>query len=273
MTGTERIRQAFERAKEERRPAFVAYVTAGYPRPADTPSILRALAEGGADIIELGVPFSDPLADGATIQHANEVALRHGVTIEDCFRIVERLRGEGFETPILLMGYYNPILAFGEARTARRAAEAGVDGFIVVDLPPEEAGSFLHECRQAGRSFVPLVAPTTSDARIPRIAEVADSFLYCVSVTGTTGARQELPPELASFVGRVRSKADLPLAVGFGISRREHVLAVGRLADGVVVGSAIIAAIDAAPDGGAAAQVRRYVEELTGRKGHEVSGP
>jgi len=273
MTGSARIREAFRAAKEAGRPAFIAYVTAGYPSPAATPQILRALAEGGADVIELGVPFSDPLADGATIQHANEVALRHGVTIEDTFRMVEELRSEGFATPILLMGYYNPILAFGEARAAARAAEAGVDGFIVVDLPPEEAEGFLSECRRPGRSFVPLVAPTTSDERIGRIAAAADSFLYCVSVTGTTGARQELPPGLEEFLARVRARTELPLAVGFGISRREHVLALGRLADGVVVGSAIIAAIDAAPEAGAAAQVRRYVEELTGRKGHEVSGP
>lgn len=273
MKDENRLRSAIELANREGRPAFIAYVTAGYPTRADTVPILLALQAGGADIVELGVPFSDPLADGATIQRANEVALAQGVTIEECFRFAEDARAAGFRLPLIFMGYYNPVLAYGERRTAARARDAGVDGFIVVDLPPEEAADFLAACRAYGRRFIPLVAPTTKDERIPLLASVTDAFLYCVSVTGVTGARDTLPAELPAFVGRVRRATSLPLAVGFGISRREHVELVGGLADAVVVGSAILAAIDAADAEHRAARVQEYVEDVTGRRRAEGDGP
>lgn len=273
MSSANRLRDAIEAAKAEGRPAFIAYLTAGYPTRGDTVPLLRALQEGGADIVELGVPFTDPLADGTTIQRANEVALAQGVTIEDCFRFVEDARAAGFGRPVILMGYYNPILAYGERRAAARAREADVDGFIVVDLPPEEAGGFLQACARYERRYVPLVAPTTPEARIPLLAATTDAFVYCVSVTGVTGARDALPAELSEFLARVRRQTNLPLAVGFGISRREHVEEVARLADAVVVGSAILTAIEAAGAEARAARVQEYVEDVTGRRRAGGDGP
>ncbi len=263
----------FEHCRAEGRAAFMPYVTAGYPTRLETVPILLALEAGGADAIELGVPFSDPMADGATIQHANFVAVDQGVSLEDCLAFVAEARSGGLRAPVILMGYYNPVLAYGEARAAAAAAAAGADGFIVVDLPPEEAHTFLAACRANDISFVPLVAPTTPDERIAGLAMVADAFLYCVSVTGTTGQRDSLPAELPDFIARVRKHTDLPLAVGFGISRREHVEAVGRIADATVIGSAIIATIDAADEALRAQRVREFVESVTGHMQAGEDGP
>ncbi len=262
---SQQLRDLFARAHDERRPLFVAYVTGGYPSPEETVPILLALEAGGADVIEIGVPFSDPLADGATIQHANQVAIEHGVTLRDCFGFVREARSRGLRAPVVFMGYYNPILSLGEARTAAEARAAGADGFIVVDLPPEEAGSFLTACKANDMSFIPLVAPTTRDARIEKIAAVADAFIYCVSVTGTTGKGNVAVDDLPLFLGRVRERTDLPLAVGFGITRREHVEAVGAVADAAVIGSAIIAAIDAAETDRLAQRVMEFVKDVSGR--------
>ena len=270
---SKRLRDLLQRARAERRPLFFPYVTGGYPTPADTVPILLALEAGGADVIELGVPFTDPLADGATIQHANHVAVAQGVTLEDCLGYVSAARREGLTAPVLLMGYYNPILAVGEERAAALAQASGADGFIVVDLPPEEAGSFLAACRAHDQSFVPLVAPTSSDARIEKLAAVADAFLYCVSVTGTTGQRSAMPAELPQFLERVRRHTNLPLAVGFGITTRAHVEAVGRIADAAIIGSAIIGAIDAAGGASPAASVREFTENVTGRQRAGGHGP
>jgi len=205
------------------------------------------------------VPFSDPLADGGTIQKANEVALRHGVTLHDVLDMVRAARAGGLTVPVVLMGYYNPFLRYGEEALATDAAAAGVDGFIVVDLPCEDAGDFLKQCDRTGLAFVPLVAPTTETARLPKIAEVARGFVYCVSVTGVTGARSELPPDLSDFLTRIRSHIPLPLAVGFGLSTREQAIAVGRVADGVVMGSAIIRAIEAGGIDGLTAFLKEVV--------------
>jgi tryptophan synthase len=261
---SERLRERFREAKAEGRPLFVGYITAGFPERDDTPALLQAIEAGGGDVIEIGVPFSDPLADGATIQAANEIALGHGITFADCLAIVREARKLGVTAPILLMGYYNPILAYGEARAARDAAAAGADGFIVVDLPPEEAGAFIAECRAEGLSFVPLVAPTTREERIPLVAAAGDAFLYCVSVTGTTGGASVAVDALPAFLDRVRRHTSLPLGVGFGITRREHVEAVGKLAEAAIVGTAIIRAVEAAPPGHRAEAVRAYVAEMTG---------
>lgn len=263
---SERLRQRFD-GRDRHRPLFIPYVTAAYPTPGDTVEIMLAMEAGGADVIELGVPFTDPLADGKTIQHANEVALAAGASFRLCLDFVREARARGLNAPVLFMGYYNPLLAYGEERAVRDARDAGADGFIVVDLPPEEAGAFLAACRSYDMSFVPLVAPTTPDARIGRIAAAADAFLYCVSVTGTTGARASLPEGLEQFIRRVRGQTDLPLAVGFGISTRAHVEEAGRFADAVAVGSAIISAIDAADGNRRAQGVREYVERVTGRRG------
>lgn len=260
-----RLRELFARAREEGRALFIPYVTAGYPARGDTVPILLGMEAGGADVIEMGMPFTDPMADGATVQHANEVAIQHGITLSDCFAMVREARAEGLQAPVLFMGYVNPILAMGEGRVALEARDAGVDGFIIVDLPPEEAGGFLAACRANDLSFVPLVAPTTSDERIEKLSAVGDAFLYVVSQAGTTGSRARLSEELPALVARIRKHASLPLAVGFGVSTREHVAQVSKLADAAVVGSAIISAIDAAGSDRAAQGVREYVEDVSGQ--------
>jgi len=259
------LQEVFATAHREGRKLFVPYVTAGYPRREDTVPLLLALEQGGADVIEIGVPFSDPMADGATIQHANHVAVGQGVSLGDCFDYVREARARGLKAPIILMGYYNPILARGEARACVEAAQAGVDGFIVVDLPPDEAGTFLESCRATGMSFVPLIPPTATDARIARIVQVADAFVYCVSVTGTTGKGNVALERLPGFVARIRAQTDLPIAVGFGVNTREQADAVRQVADAAVVGSAIIAVIDAAEEDRRAQSVREFVENVSGR--------
>lgn len=261
---SKRLRDIFQKAHSEGRALFIPYVTGGYPHREDAVPILLALQEGGADVIEVGVPFTDPLADGATIQHANHVAVEHGITLRDCFGFVREARAKGLTVPVIFMGYYNPILAMGEARAAAECAAAGGDGFIVVDLPPEEAGAFLAACRANGMTFVPLVAPTTKEDRIEKLAAVADAFIYCVSVTGTTGRGNVDPNELPNFLARVRRHTDLPLAVGFGINTRQHVVAIGKIADAAIVGTSVIAAIDRAAEGHEAEAANAFVREMTG---------
>jgi tryptophan synthase len=203
------------------------------------------MQEGGASIIELGVPYTDPQADGATIQHTNQVAIAGGTSeISSCLDLVKKARAMGLTVPVVLMGYYNPFLQYGAQELCADTKEAGADGFIVVDLPPEEGIELNKACIKHGLSNIPLVAPTSSDKRIGALTEMASSFLYCVSVTGVTGARDSLPPDLNDFIKRVRSKTDLPLAIGFGISSPEMVNGVAMMADGVVVGSAILNAME-----------------------------
>lgn len=251
--GVERIAGAFAAARAAGRPALMPYYTLGYPDAATSAAVVRAVAAAGADLIELGVPFSDPLADGPTIQHSTHIALENGMTVAQCLALVGQLRGDGIKQPLLLMGYVNPILAYGHARFVADAAAAGADGLIVPDLPPEEAGELAAACAAAGLALVHLAAPTTTAARLQRLAAATTGFLYLVSVAGVTGARDHLPDDLADFIGRARRVARTPLAVGFGISTREQVAAVGRLADGVIVGSALIAAVTRAADPPAAA--------------------
>jgi len=261
-----RIPAAFARMKAEGRTGLIAFITVGYPNVDATVELAEALVAGGADLIELGVPFSDPLADGATIQRAGWLALEQGVTPWTCIDVARRLRDRGVEVPLLLMGYYNPWLAAGIDMFAARAAEAGIDGLICVDLPPEEADELSAVCRPRGIDLVFLVAPTTTDQRLSSIAKAASGFVYCVSVAGTTGARGDLPRELPAFIKRVRQHTDLPLAVGFGISKPEHVAQIGQLCEAAVIGSAIIDQIDAAAPGECSEKVRGYVEVVTGRR-------
>jgi tryptophan synthase alpha chain len=246
---------------------LIAYLTVGYPDVESTLRLVPALAAGGADMVELGVPFSDPLADGATIQRASHHALGQGVTLAVCLDVVRRLRQEGLTIPLLLMGYYNPVLAYGIEEFARDASDAGVDGLIIVDLPPEEATAVQTACAGRGLDLVYLLAPTSSDERIALVAAQASGFVYCVSLAGVTGARRDLSPRLAEFLARVRRHTSLPLAVGFGISRAEHVQAVARLgADAAVIGSAIIDLIDRTAPGERAEEVGAYLEALSGRR-------
>ncbi len=260
-----RLAECFEQLKKSGETAFVAYLSVGYPDVESTFEIVPALVEGGADIIELGVPFSDPLADGTTIQRSSYRALQQGVTPTICLEVAGGLRKRGVAVPFIFMGYYNPILAFGEKAFVREAAAVGVDGLIVVDLPPEEAGPLHQTCSEHGLDLIPLLAPTSTDERIAKATAHASGFVYCISVTGITSARNEMSSEVEGLVEKVRKHTALPIAVGFGISKREHVEDVGRYADAAVVGSAIIDTIERAPLGRQAQAVKEYVKTVTGR--------
>jgi tryptophan synthase alpha chain len=225
--------------------------------------LLRAALDGGADLIELGVPFSDPLADGATVQRASEVALRNGVTLADCIGEAETIVRER-DVPVLLMGYANPFLRYrgGLPDFAADAARAGVAGIIVPDLPAEESAEFDAALGPEGLARIDLYAPTTPDARLARLVPSARGFVYCVSLTGVTGARRALASDVGDLVARVRRHTDLPIAVGFGISAPEHVAALRGVADAVVVGSAALDTIAAAPPRRRADALREFVSSL-----------
>jgi tryptophan synthase alpha chain len=248
MNGLECIAEAFASAKVEGRAALMPYFTLGYPDPETSLDIVEAIAQAGADLIELGFPFSDPLADGPTIQHSTQVALEQGMNATRCIEMVASLRTRGVTQPIMLMGYVNPILAFGVERFVAQAAQAGADGFIVPDLPPEEGAKIEAACRAHGRALVYLLAPTSPPERVELLAGRTSGFLYLVSLAGVTGAREALPLHLADFCQRARAVAHTPLAVGFGISTPDQACAVGQLADGVIVGSALIKAAGQSAD-------------------------
>lgn len=239
-----RFSGAFERCRREGRAALMPYMTAGDPSLEWTERLMHAVFDAGADMLELGVPYSDPLADGPTVQAAGQRALASGTTIAGIFELVRRVR-ERREEPIALLVYYNCIFRWGEERFVAEAARSGIDGFIVPDLPPESASTLEKAASANGVELIYLVAPTSTPERIRLIAEKGRGFLYCVSLTGVTGARERLSAELAPFLSGVRGVLaevgkELPLAVGFGISTPGHAATVGRLADGVIVGSALI---------------------------------
>lgn len=237
-----RLANAFAAAARERRPALIAYVTAGDPAFGDTGALICALVEAGADIVEVGVPYSDPLADGPTIQRSGQRALSRGTSVADVFETVAAVRRRGVQAPIMLLAYYNCVFRRGEDAFVRAAASAGADGLIVPDLPPEEAGPLRDHAAAVNLHLVPLAAPTSTDARLRLVGQVASGFVYCVSVTGVTGARDRLPSTLPAFVNRVRRHMNdrVPVAVGFGIADADQARFVGRHADGVIVGSALI---------------------------------
>lgn len=240
MSGVERIQAVFEAAKREERAAFMPYHAMGYPDRQRSLDVVAALADVGADLFEIGIPFSDPLADGPTVQEATYTALTQGTTVADCMAMMRELRSRGVDQPFCAMTYYNPILAYGEERFVADAVAAGVDGLIVPDLPPGEADLLEDACRKAGLATIYMLAPTSTEERIKLVASHATGFIYLVSVTGITGARSELPPNLVSFVERVRQQTDLPLAIGFGISNGEQASRVAEIANGVIVGSALV---------------------------------
>ena len=239
-SGVQRIAAVFERARTENRSALMPYLTLGYPTPETSLTLVEATVASGADLLELGVPFSDPLADGPTIQQAAHVALQQGMTVVRCLEMAQELRQCGLAAPFIFMSYYNPILSYGDTALCRRCRDVGVDGLIVPDLPPEEGETLEKACRQHGLTLIYLLAPTSPPERIRLVTERSRGFVYLVSVTGITGARDALPPDLAAFVERVRAVTDKPLAVGFGIGRPEQAAQVARLADGVIVGSALV---------------------------------
>jgi tryptophan synthase alpha chain len=256
-----RLSDAFAKARNENRAALVIYLCAGDPDLATSLRLMKAIAKAGADVIEVGVPFSDPTADGPVIQRASERALASGTHLLAVLDAVAELRRES-QVPVVLFGYYNPILAHGEAEVAKRAAASGVDGMLVVDLPPEEAGPLLSELKKHDISLVPLVAPTTSNERLKYIAKFADAFVYYVSLTGVTGAATDLPAA-AERATEVARQMGLPVAVGFGVKTPDDARAVASRADGVVVGSAICATIEtsSSPDV-AVARVTELVTSL-----------
>jgi tryptophan synthase alpha chain len=242
QSGVERIERAFARARGEKRLAIVIYLTVGFPGRTATAGLLRAALDGGADAIELGVPFSDPMADGSTIQRANEAALRGGIRLEDCIAEGAALSRER-DACVLLMGYLNPFIRYGARRLADACRAQGIAGVIVPDLPAEESAELDDVLVPAEVARIDLYAPTTPDDRLARLLPHARGFVYCVSLTGVTGARAGLSDDVAPFVARVRAHTSLPIAVGFGISRPEHVRALRGIADGVVIGSAAIDAV------------------------------
>ncbi|KAI9593914.1 tryptophan synthase beta chain [Syncephalis fuscata] len=254
----------FARCKQEKRPAFVTFVTAGYPTLDDTIDVLFGLEKGGADIIELGIPFSDPMADGPTIQASNDVALMQGVDVARCLSIVREARQRGLKVPVLFMGYYNPILTYGEARFIEESANAGANGFIVVDLPPEESHHFRQEAQKFNLSFVPLLAPNTDNERIRQLTAVGDSFIYVVSKMGVTGQTAKVNSLLPDLIARVRQYTHLPLAIGFGVTTRAHFDEVGQLGDGVVIGSQFMSVLGKAESGQRGEAVRAYAAEVCG---------
>jgi len=245
-----RIREKFGELKRSGRGGFIPFITAGDPDLATTELLLVELAAAGADIIELGVPFSDPVADGEVIQRASERALRNGVTLRDALSCIARAKQQ-IAVPIVLFSYFNPLLQFGGKRLASDAKRAGAEAVLVTDLIPEEAHAWTEMLQEHGLDSIFLVAPTTSDERLARIAQQASGFIYAVSRAGVTGARDEMTDDAETLVRRVRMVSDLPVAVGFGISRAEQLRQVWRFADAAVVGSAIVSEIErlkTAPD-------------------------
>ncbi|MBX3086835.1 MAG: tryptophan synthase subunit alpha [Anaerolineae bacterium] len=240
MTGLTAIDAVFATTRAQNRAAFMPFFTIGFPDYDTSIKVIEALVEAGADAIEIGIPFSDPLADGPTIQHSSQVSLQHGTSVADCIKAVATLRERGVTVPMVLMGYLNPVMAYGVQRYVEDAAAAGVNGFIVPDLPIEEADELIGYCKQHNLSFTPLLAPNSTPERIRLATSKARGYVYLVSVTGVTGARDVLPPDLADYVRRVRGLTTLPLALGFGISRPEQAKTVAKMLDGVVVASALI---------------------------------
>jgi len=242
------------------RSALILYVTGGYPDLEASRRILPNVA-AEADVIELGIPFSDPVADGPVVQRSSHAALEHGATLAGCLESVRLLRQQS-DTPIVLMTYYNPVIRHGLDRFAHEAREAGADGVIAVDLPSEEARPLAVALKAEGLHLVPLVAPTSTDQRIERAAKLAGGFIYCVSLTGVTGVRDGLSPDIPHLLERVRRHSDLPRAVGFGISTPGHARDVARVAEGVVIGSALVDLISRTPKSALETEIRRFAAEI-----------
>lgn len=265
-----RIGDTFARLRARKEGALIVFTVAGDPDCEASARLLLAIADAGADIIELGVPFSDPLADGPAIQAASQRALAKGVGLAEVFGLAARFRAQR-EAPLVLMTCYNPVCQFGVADFAKGCASAGVDGAIVTDLPPEEAEGWVTEARAQQIDTVFLLAPTSSPERTKKVVEIATGFVYCVSRMGVTGERAELPADLRTLVARIRRETGKPIAVGFGIARPEHVAEVCRVAEGAVVGSALVSVV--AREGGSAEAAGRLVSELkAATRGRRVGG-
>ena len=262
-----RIDTVLDRLRESGRTALVPYITVGFPDIPTSEDLAKTILESGANMLELGVPFSDPLADGPTIQMTSYRALQNGVTVRECLDVVRRLRASGVESPLIFMGYYNPYLRYGPERFLDDAAAAGLDGMIVPDLPTEESEQFGEMCASRGIHLIPLLAPTSSDERIEDACKAAGGFIYCVSLTGVTSARSTLSRATSGLVERIRQHTELPILVGFGVSRPEHLVEIGTYAEGAVVGSALLDAVDNAPPDGKVDAARDFIHALRGIDG------
>lgn len=256
-----RIAESFFSLKRENRKGFIPFITAGDPDLQTTGELILELAGAGATLIELGIPFTDPMADGPVIQRASERALQHGFGIAEVLQVVAESRRQT-DVPIILFSYFNPLLQFGIERLSREAAAAGVDGILVTDLVPEEASEFAALLTRNDLDMIFLVAPTSTDERLKLVAEHASGFVYAVSRAGITGAREEMSAEAEKLVRRMRKFSDLPVAVGFGISRPEHVKDVWRYADAAVVGSAIVSEIELSESAGVVSRVGEFARRL-----------
>ncbi len=254
-----RIDDTFARLKAEGRKAFVAYIMAGDPDVAASFAVMRGLPAAGVDVIELGIPFTDPMADGPTIQAAGQRALDGGMTVDKTLQMVRDFRAQDATTPIVLMGYYNPIYSRTVERFIAEATEAGVDGLIIVDLPPEEDEELCIPAQKAGMNFIRLATPTTDDKRLPKVLQNTSGFVYYVSITGITGAGAAQAGDVGPEVARIKRSTDLPVVVGFGITSPESARAIAAVADGCVVGSAIVKQIG---EGRPAAEVLAFVSGL-----------
>jgi len=240
LQGLAALSAMFESSQREKRAAFMPYYPIGYPDYASSIQNVLALSQAGADGFEIGIPFSDPLADGPTIQAATQEALQNGITVERCLSAVRTLREQGVTQPMMMMSYANPLIAYGPERFVKEACAAGADGLIIPDLPPEESHYFAKACEQFGLALVFFLAPTSSNKRIVLAAQQATGFIYVVSLTGITGARAELPSDLSHLIERIRAQTTTPLVLGFGISTPEHARAINGLVDGFIVGSALV---------------------------------
>ena len=267
---TDRIYQTFQNLKQQNRKGFVSFITAGDPDLDLSLQIMQGLPAAGVDIIELGMPFSDPMADGPAIQLASQRAINAGVTLQKVLDMVRQFRATNQTTPIVLMGYYNPIHAYGSDKFLADAKSAGVDGLIIVDLPPEEDSELCLPAQRHGIHFIRLVTPTADAARLKVILQNASGFLYYVSVTGITGTKQASEEPIQQAMAMIRAQTDLPVVVGFGVNTPESVKTIGQLADAVVVGSAIVSQIAGQLDAkgkakaGLVEHTLKFVRELTG---------
>lgn len=257
-----RIQVTFDKLKQQQRKALIPFITAGDPSPQSTVPLMHALVEAGADVLELGVPFSDPMADGPTIQRASERALKHGMSLRGVLTMVAEFRKQDATTPVVLMGYGNPIEAMGWEVFAKRCAEVGVDGVLTVDFPPEESHEAFEHLLAHGIDPIFLLAPTTDDARVERVAKLARGYVYYVSLKGVTGAGNLDLAAIEQKIPQLRKHIKLPIGVGFGIRDAATALAVAKLCDGVVVGSRIVQEIEDSTEQNAVANVGKLVKEL-----------
>ena len=259
-----RIDEKLSALKSAGATALVPFITVGFPDVETSEELAKAVLDAGGDMLELGVPFSDPVADGPTIQMTSFRALEQGANVRTSINVVRNLRSAGVTSPLIFMGYLNPFLHYGIERFARDASEAGLDGIIIPDLPPEEAEPYLTALERHGIYLIPLLAPTSTAERIAQACKHAKGFIYCVSLTGVTGARQTTSGGISDLVNAIRGQTDLPVLVGFGVSKREHVETIGQFADGAVVGSALLNAVNDSPPGESVEAARAFVKNLRG---------